>query len=133
MVEHAIEIELTPQLGGRQAVKLVTHRASAEKVGCAPFHLACARATERKTETSILDQPMHLIEQGRHLLDLVDHDLTVRFGRIGLIEANRPSKNPGGGYSASLRRCWASCSSANLSTGMEMKSPVASATRVSPA
>jgi hypothetical protein len=35
-------------------------------------------------QPAVLDQPMRLVEQRRHLLDLVDHDLRARPRRLGL-------------------------------------------------
>ena len=84
MVEHAVQLEVTADLVRRQAVELVAHRPPPEQVGGAALHLARARAAESEVEAAILEEPVHLVEQRRHLLDLVDHDLLAGRRRIRL-------------------------------------------------
>jgi hypothetical protein len=45
-------------------------------------HLARARATQREAQLPVFDQPMHFIEQRRHLLHFVDHHLPYRRARV---------------------------------------------------
>ena len=60
---------------GGEAAKLVADRPAAEKVGGAAPHLACAGAAQGESDLPALVEPVHLVEQGRHLLHFVDDDL----------------------------------------------------------
>ena len=84
VVEHPIQVEVAPDLVRRQTVEFVANGPSAEKIRRAPLDLTGARATEREVKPAILDEPMHLVEQRRYLLDLVDDDLAPRPGGISL-------------------------------------------------
>jgi len=42
----------------------------------AAFHLAGARSTESELHAAVLDQPVHLVQDLRHLLDFIDHHLS---------------------------------------------------------
>ena len=75
VVEHSVQIEFAPELARRQAVELVAHGPPTEQVGRAALHLARARPAKREVKPSVLDEPMHFVEQRRNFLDFVDDDL----------------------------------------------------------
>ena len=75
VVQHAVQVEDGAQLGGGETAQLVAYGAPAEQIGGAAAHFAGARPAQGKVVPAILDQPVHLVQQRRHLLDLVDHDL----------------------------------------------------------
>ena len=75
MVEHPRQVEVVSDLTRRQAVKVVAKRPPTEQIGGAAPHLARARSAQREVQSAVLDQPVHLVEQRRNLLDLVDDDL----------------------------------------------------------
>ena len=64
--------------------QLEPQRAPAEQVRSAPPYLPGARPAQREADAAVLDQPMHFVEQARHLLDLVDHHLLARHRSGGL-------------------------------------------------
>jgi hypothetical protein len=76
VIEEAVEVAVRPDLGGGDAVQLAPHRAAAEQVGGAALHLAGARSTESEMHAAVLEQPMHLVQDLRHLLDFIDHHLS---------------------------------------------------------
>jgi hypothetical protein len=45
-----------------------------EQVGLAAFELAGTAAGEQEAKSTILDEPVHLIQENGKLLDLIDHD-----------------------------------------------------------
>ena len=85
VVEHAIQIKISADLGCSQAVKLITHRPSAKQISLAALDLAGARTTKGEVNTTILVQPVGFIEQLRNFLHLVDNYLTYRLlgGKLG--------------------------------------------------
>jgi hypothetical protein len=45
-----------------------------EQVGLAAFELAGTAPGEQEPQSTILDEPVHLIQESGKLLDLIDHD-----------------------------------------------------------
>ena len=80
VVQHAGQVEAVADLGRGQPPQLEPQRAPTEEIRGAPPHLPGARSAQREMDAAVLDQPMHLVEQGRRLLDLVDHHLPARRG-----------------------------------------------------
>lgn len=52
-------------------------RATAEQVHAAAPQLARARSGEHEAHAALLDEPVHLVEEDRQLLDLVDDDQPI--------------------------------------------------------
>ena len=84
MVEEAGEIKVCAEFLRRQPVQLVAHGPSAEQVGPSAPHLAGTGAAEGETQPSVFDQPMHLVEQRRYLLNLINDDLAIGIEPCGL-------------------------------------------------
>lgn len=84
VVQHALQIEFTPDLDSGQAVQLVAHRPSAQQIGVAAFHLARARAAESEADGAVFMQPVGFVEERRDLLDLVDDHMAHGFLRCDL-------------------------------------------------
>ena len=83
MIQHPVEVEVGAQLPRGQAVHFVTERAPAQEIRRAAPHFSRARPAHREMETSVLDQPVYLVQQRRRLLHLVYHDLPRGFRRLG--------------------------------------------------
>jgi hypothetical protein len=60
-------------------MEIFRSRPSAQKVDAAPTELPGTRSSEQKSSTSLFDQTVDLIEQGREPLDLID-DHNAIFG-----------------------------------------------------
>jgi len=73
-VEDPQQVERA-ELGRHERVHLVPPRPPPEEVHASTPQLARARAAQNDTQPAVLDQPVHLVEQGRHLLHFVDDDL----------------------------------------------------------
>ena len=84
VVEHPAQVEVAAELAGRQAAQLQTDGAAAEQVRGPATHLARAGAAQREAEAPVLHEPVHLVEQGGHLLHLVYDDLARRVRRVRL-------------------------------------------------
>ena len=108
--EHPVEVEVVPDLTGGQATQLIPQRAPAEQVRATVAHLPRARPAQREAQPSILNQPVDLVEEGGHLLDLVDDHLP---GRVGA-----------GGFELFAQRLGAACVATKL-VGFEQVDPYA--------
>ena len=75
-IQRPQQIELG-DLRPRERMQREPPRPSAQQVGPAPLQLPGARSTEHERLVVPLDEPVHLVEQGRHLLHLVDDDGTT--------------------------------------------------------
>jgi hypothetical protein len=78
-VQRAIQTPVVADLGSREWMKVIHEGATGEQVR--PLPLEFARTGSRKDELLLLafNQPVHLIEQLRHLLDLInEHPLGTR-------------------------------------------------------
>jgi transposase len=80
VLHRPIQVEVVTNLDCSQTVQLVTRRAAAKQIGCSPFDLPGARPAERKLKAAVFQQPVHLIEKLRYLLDFVDDYLAHRAG-----------------------------------------------------
>ena len=67
-------VEIAAELARRQWMHAQGERAAREQVDVAAFQRARARPRQGEAKLAPLDQPMHLVEDGRNLLDLVEHD-----------------------------------------------------------
>lgn len=73
VAEGALELETLPQLLARQRVEAARRNPACEQVGAAAAQLASARASEQEAHPAMrFDQPMHLVQQRRDALHLVD-------------------------------------------------------------
>ena len=75
-IERAQQVERR-NLRPRQGMQPEAPGAAAEQVGAPALQLAGAGAAQHEAQAGVFDQTMHLVEQGRHFLHLVDDD---RFG-----------------------------------------------------
>ena len=73
VVQRPLELELRADLVQDEAEELVAHGPSAQEARVAASHLARARSARREGPPPP-DQAVHLVEQERHLLDLVQDD-----------------------------------------------------------
>lgn len=73
-VQEPSELEVFAELRRDQAAQLEAKRATAEHVRVPAAERPRARPAEREAEAPVLDERVHLIEDRRHLLDLVDDD-----------------------------------------------------------
>ena len=73
-VQSAIDLEARSDLHRRQSVQLAPFAAAPQQVRLPAAHLAGARSTQREVDAAPFHEPVHDVEQRRHLLHLVDHD-----------------------------------------------------------
>ena len=73
MIEGAPQLEAISQLGGDETKQLIAHRAAAEQIRVPAAEAARARAAQPEDPAPVLDQPVHLVKQRRHLLDLIEN------------------------------------------------------------
>ena len=87
MVEEAGEVKVCAEFPRRQPVQLVAHGSPAEQVGPAAPHLASTGAAKGEAQPSVFEQPMHLVEQCRYFLNLVNDDLAagIEPGRLDFL------------------------------------------------
>jgi hypothetical protein len=73
----AREIESIPELARGEGMEPRHPRAAPEEIHASPAQLLGARAGQEEPCTPRLDEPMHLVQQFRKALDLVEDDHTV--------------------------------------------------------
>ena len=83
VVHQPIQFEVGVQFIGHKPVKLIAQGAAAQQVRRASPHLAGAGPAESEAQTAVLDQPVNLVQERRHLLDFVDDDLPGRRRALG--------------------------------------------------
>jgi len=52
------------------------HGAATEQIGLPLAHFPRARAAQGEVNAAIFEEPVHLIQEARRLLNLIDHDET---------------------------------------------------------
>jgi len=72
--KRVVEVEVLAQLFGQEWMKLTTHGTAGEEVGPGGLEPAGAGAAENEAQVPLLDVAMHLVQQGRQPLYLVQHD-----------------------------------------------------------
>src|SRR5258708_4109602 len=91
------QVEVLAELVRGQRVHLQRTRASSQEVGPATSQLAGAGPGEREAPTLLLDQSVHFVEDGRHLLHFVDHDPALMARRNHAFEPFRTREQARGG------------------------------------
>ena len=83
-VQGAIQVEVG-NLGAHQRKQRLAQGTTAQQVCAATAQFAGAGAAQHKAQPAILDEPVHLVEQGRHFLHLVDDDKASWFEQFALL------------------------------------------------
>ena len=76
-------------LGGRQRHHLAAPGPASQEIGVSAPQFARARSGQQKALPTVLDEPMHLVEQRRDLLHFVDDDDRVLPVGVALAEQRR--------------------------------------------
>ena len=74
MIQQSDQIHAGPDFHRREAVQFTPFAATAEEIGLTAANLAGTGSAEGEADAAVLDEPVHGVEECRHLLHLVDHD-----------------------------------------------------------
>ena len=74
VIQQSDQIHAGPDFHRREAVQLTPFAATPEEIGLTPANLAGTGSAEGEADAAVLDEPVHGVEECRHLLHLVDHD-----------------------------------------------------------
>lgn len=81
--------EVRPEFRRRKREELVADCPARQQIARSPPQLAGTAAGEDEDQATSLDQPMHLVEECRYPLDLVDQDRLRAMGRYALRQSLR--------------------------------------------
>ena len=73
VVKHAIQVEIRSQFLRAKAGELVSQPPPTKQIAMPALELACTGATESKTNSLVLMQPVNLVEESGNFLDFIDH------------------------------------------------------------
>lgn len=125
-VETAVRPVGRWKLGRHQRKHFEPPGTAAEQVGQAAFQLAGARPAENELQPPVLDQPVHLVENARNLLHLVEDDRAFQFrrrlpGRQIERQEPPPSLHHSGAYCILVKPEWSGVGVSQLVNRVEFR------------